>query len=83
MQIADIPGASQRVVMRGRHRLTSKYVVEITLSVECGRKVFECVWHPQPSKSKQWALAPRALRAMQPYFVKAAQMDGLTWEVGG
>ena len=79
MFIADVPGAEQRVVMRGRHRLTSKFEVEITLSVERGIKVFDCAWFPQPSEAKHWALAPKALRAMQPYFAKAAQMEGWIW----
>ena len=79
MFITDVPGADQRVIMRGRHRLTSKFEVEITLSVERNTKIFECVWFPQPSKARQWALVPRAMKAMQPYFVKAAQMEGWNW----
>lgn len=79
MSIADFPSADQRVIMRGRHRLTSKFEVEITLSVERGIKVFECVWFPQPSEARHRALAPRALKAMRPYFEKAAQMEGWNW----
>lgn len=79
MLITDVAGAAQPVIMRGRHRLTSKFEVEITLSVERSIKVFDRAWFPQPSETKHWALAPKALKAMQPYFAKAAKMEGWIW----
>ena len=53
MLIADVPGAEQRIVMRGTARMTPKYSFEIKLYDFDGTYATECVWAPhQPSSTK-------------------------------
>ena len=78
MHIADIPGASQRAVLRGRARITPKYSVEITLYDFDGSYPIEVIWDPHlPSPAKQKALASKIDAALVPYYVKLFELGGL------
>ncbi|MBC2652363.1 hypothetical protein [Novosphingobium aerophilum] len=78
MRIADIPGASQRAVMRGRVRVTSKYHIEITLYDFDGVFPVEVIWDPRlPSPAKQQALARKVDVALAPYCAKVLQLGRL------
>lgn len=78
MLFADIPGARERVVMRGRARITTKYTVEITLYDFDGVHATEVIWAPYlPSPAKQKALARKVDLALTPYYAKVLQLGGL------
>ena len=78
MQIAEIPGARERVVMRGRARITPNYTVEITLYDFDGVHATEVIWDPYlPSRAKQKALARKVYVALAPYYAKLLQLGGL------
>ena len=78
MQIAEIHGARQRVVMRGRARITPKYTIEIALYDFDGIHATEVIWDPYlPSPAKQKALAPKVEMALAPYYAKVLQLGGL------
>lgn len=77
MLIADIPGASQRAVMCGRVRVTSKYIMEITLYDFDGVYPVEVLWDPHlPSPAKQKALTRKIDEALTPYLTKALELGG-------
>jgi hypothetical protein len=78
MRIAEIPGARQRAVMRGRARITPKYILEITLYDFDGIYTTEVIWDPHlPSPARQQALARKVDTALAPYFMKVLQRSGL------
>jgi hypothetical protein len=78
MTIANIPGADQRVVMRGRVRMTAKYTIEISLYDFGGVYANEVLWAPyRPSPARQKMLASKIDAALAPYFAKAFQLGGL------
>jgi hypothetical protein len=78
MKIADIPGARQRAIMRGRARITHKYSVEITLYDFEGVYPIEVIWTPHlPSPSKQKALAHKIDTALVPFAAKVLEIAGL------
>ena len=78
MTFANIPGADQRVVMRGRVRMTAKYTVEICLYDFDGVYANEVLWTPYlPSPARRKMLASKVDAALAPYFAKALQLGGL------
>lgn len=78
MTIAEIPGARERVVIRGRARITPKYTTEITLYDFDGVHTTEVIWAPYlPSPAKQKALARKVDLALAPYYAKVFQQGGL------
>ena len=78
MDIADIPGAHQRAVMRGRTRITPKYTIEITLYDFDGVYPVEVLWDPHlPSPAKQKALTRKIDAALTPYLAKGLELGGL------
>ena len=78
MLFADIPGARERVVMRGRARITPKYTIEIALYDFDGVHAAEVIWDPHlPSPAKQKALARKVDAALAPYYAKVLQLGGL------
>jgi hypothetical protein len=78
MKIADIPGAGQRVVMRGRVRMTAKYTIEISLYDFDGVYANEVLWTPYlPSPARRKMLASKVDAALAPYFARALQLGGL------
>lgn len=78
MRYADIPGAKQRAVMRGRARITPKYSVEITLYNFDGVYICGVIWDPYlPSPSKRKALANKIDTAVAPFYAKALEAAGL------
>ncbi len=78
MLFADIPGANERAMMRGRARITPKYILEITLYDFDGVYATEVIWDPYlPSPAKQKALARKVDVALAPYFLKVLQRSGL------
>ena len=61
MQIADIPGARERVVMRGRARITHMYTIDDFGGVHAT----EVIWDPYlPSPAKQKVLARKISRVL-------------------
>jgi hypothetical protein len=77
MLVADIPGARQRAVMRGRARITPKYSVEITLYDFDDVYLNEVIWAPHlPSPGKQKALAHKINAALLPFHAKALEVAG-------
>lgn len=84
MLIADIPGVDQRIVMRGRHRITAECTLEITLYEDGGRLYVGRLWIPD---RPHWGdiegkLAPKIAASISPYLRKAAQMGGFLHVVG-
>jgi hypothetical protein len=78
MLLAEIPGASERVVMRGRAHITPKYTIAITLYDYEGVYPIEVIWDPHlPSPTKQKSLARKVDAALEPYHLKVLQLGGL------
>ena len=78
MQIADIPGASQRVVIRGRARITPKYAIEIMVRENDGHHTVGYRWYPtRPSWWEIDELWQEIAEASAPYLRKAMQLGGL------
>jgi hypothetical protein len=83
MLIADVPGAEQRIVMRGTARMTPKYTVEITLYDFDGTYATECVWAPhQPSSTKMQKLSKKIDAVLAPFFLRALELGGLIEQEG-
>ena len=78
MLIADIPGASERVVARSRVRITPKYILEISLYDFDGVYPIEVIWDPHlPSPTKQKSLARKVDVALIPYYEKVLELGSL------
>lgn len=76
MLVADAPGLDQRIVMRGRHRITAECTLEITL-YDCGGWFYVGrVWIPHRPHwcDIEGVLAPKIDASISPYLRKAAQM---------
>lgn len=78
MPIADVPGASQRVVARSRVRITPKYTLEIRIYDFDGVYPIEVIWDPYlPSPTKQKLLARKVDAALAPHYAKLLELVGL------
>lgn len=78
MQIADVPGARERVVMRGRARITPKYAIEIMVCEAGGYHTVVCRWYPAlPPWWQIDELWQEIAEAKAPYVRKAAELGCL------
>ncbi len=83
MLIADVPGAEQRIVMRGTARMTPKYSFEIKLYDFDGTYATECVWAPhQPSSTKMKKLSKKVDTVLEPFLLRALELGSLLEEEG-
>lgn len=74
----DGPGAGLPVIMRTRHRLSSDYVVQITLFDGDGVFPICCSWYPEvPSASEMEVFEMKLAKVLEPFWEAAFQCSGL------